>query len=83
MREIAAKVAGQREIGEAADTLVTLLADPTPRVRAAAVRALGVVGEGEHGVPVRDLTKDSEPTVAAAARAALGRLSRRLDRRFL
>ena len=79
---MAAKVVGDRELGEAAEHLVALLGDDTPRVRVAAARALGVVGEGEHGAAITALASDPDPTVAAAARSAVTTLSRRLDRRF-
>ena len=82
VREMAAKVVGDRELGEAAERLVGLLDDGTPRVRAAAVRALGQIGEGEHGAAIKALASDPDPTVAAAARSAVAALSQRLDRRL-
>lgn len=82
VREMAAKVVSDRQLGEASDRLATLLGDDTPRVRAAAVGALGEVGEGEHGDAIRTLTSDLDPDVARAGRSALSRLSRRLDRHF-
>ena len=77
---LAAKVVGDRELGEAAERLVALLGDDTPRVRVAAVRALGQIGEGEHGAAIKALASDPDPTVAAAARSAVTALAR-LDRR--
>jgi hypothetical protein len=82
VREMAAKVVGQRELADAADRLAQLLDDDTPRVRAAAARALGAVGEGEHGDALRRATDDPDRTVSRAADAALDALSARLDRRF-
>jgi HEAT repeat protein len=67
-------------VGEAADGLVPLLGDEVPRVRAAAARGLGVVGEGEHAEVVRELTDDPEEPVRRAAGSALRRLRQRLDR---
>lgn len=80
VREQAAKVIGDREIGTAADRLVDLGGDPVPRVRAAAARALAEVGEGEHADVLHRLAEDPEPLVARAAGTALRRMSRRLDR---
>jgi HEAT repeat protein len=80
VREMAAKVVRRYEIGEAADRLDALLADDVPRVRAAALRALAVVGEAEHATAIRIGADDAEPAVRAAAVAALAELERRLDR---
>lgn len=80
VREMAAKVVADREIAEAADALTTLVADDVPRVRKAAVLALGAVGEGEHIDVVRDTVDDPEAAVSDAAQTALIVLSRRLDR---
>ncbi len=76
VREMAAKVCALREVF--AEELAPLLADPVPRVRAAAARAVGVVGEAEHAPALRALTKD--PLVRAPAARALSRLAERLDR---
>jgi hypothetical protein len=43
VREMAAKVVARHRVGEAFDGLTPLLADPTPRVRFAASRALRVL----------------------------------------
>jgi len=59
---------------------VLVVADEVPRVRAAAVRALGVVGEGEHADAVQDTADDPEPAVRRAATTAMARMRRRLDR---
>jgi HEAT repeat protein len=80
VREMCAKVVRAHEVGAAADELVPRCADDVPRVRAAAVRALAVVGEGEHADAVRDCLDDSERDVAVAAERALREMSRRLDR---
>lgn len=80
VREMAAKVVRRREVGEAADAAARLVADGTPRVRTAAVRALEVVGEVEHADAVHDAERDEDEGVRRAARAALTGLRRRLDR---
>jgi len=80
VREMAAKVARRREVGEAADALAVLLGDATARVRLAAVRALGAVGEFEHASALRSALEDGDPSVRRAAREALGELESRLDR---
>jgi HEAT repeat protein len=80
VREMAAKVARQRELGEAGDALAGLLTDDTTRVRAAAAAALGAVGEAEHAEAIRAATSDPEASVRVAAARALDELRRRLDR---
>jgi HEAT repeat protein len=80
VREMAAKVALQYELGEAAEALAALGADPVARVRAAAAAALAQVGEAEHADILRDLIEDSEPLVRRRAVRSLRILSRRLDR---
>ncbi|AJT42743.1 hypothetical protein UM93_00405 [Psychromicrobium lacuslunae] len=80
VREMCAKVCRYREIGT--DELAPLLEDPTPRVRAAAARALGQLGEAEHAAAVQELLKDAEPLVREAAQAALKALAARLERNF-
>ncbi|GAA5023611.1 hypothetical protein GCM10023258_15100 [Terrabacter aeriphilus] len=54
--------------------------DDVPRVRAAAARALGVVGEGEHAAALHEAVHDPDVAVRSAAVRALGVLARRLDR---
>ena len=80
VREMAAKVVRQWELGDAAEALIPLLSDGTPRVRIAAVRALARVGEAEHAEPVRAAADDPDRSVAAAAERTLIELSQRLDR---
>lgn len=79
VREMCAKVIGLHEVGAAADALVPLLSDDLPRVQAAAVAALGMVGEHEHIGDVEAALDDPDPTVARAAERALARLRYRLD----
>lgn len=76
VREMAAKVARLREIGEAADALAVIVDDETPRVRRAALRALARVGEAEHAVAIRRAAA-LDP---ATAEHALWELGLRLDR---
>jgi HEAT repeat protein len=80
VREMCAKVVRAHELGSAAEELVPRCADEVSRVRAAAVRALAVVGEAEHADAVRDCLDDPEPAVRTAAAGALREMSRRLDR---
>ena len=80
VREMCAKVCARWEVGAAADACAALVDDEVPRVRAAAVRVLGVAGEGEHVDPVRVASEDPEGSVRRAAGRALGSLERRLDR---
>jgi HEAT repeat protein len=80
---MAAKVVIAHELGEAGDRLVPLLSDPVPRVRVAAARALGVVGEAEHAPALREATADDESQVSTRAQAALRSMSKRLDRDLL
>jgi hypothetical protein len=80
VREMSAKVARAREVGEAAEALARLTRDDVRRVRLAAVRALAVVGEAEHADALRACHADPEPEVREAAEQALRALSRRLDR---
>jgi hypothetical protein len=78
VRELAAKVAARWEVGEAAAALVGLVTDEVDRVRVAAVRALGRIGEAEDAELIRAVS--SQPALSVAAERALDELSRRLDR---
>ena len=76
VREMAAKVVSQRSVTIAADQLLSLLHDPEPRVRVAAVRALGVVGGAEHAVHLKALEPaDSSMRVAVDGALPALRLS--------
>lgn len=82
VREMCAKVSVRWEVGAAADTCDELASDEVTRVRAAALRVLGVAGEAEHADAIRDALDDPEESVRTAAERALRQLERRLDRRF-
>jgi HEAT repeat protein len=77
--EMAAKVAWLHEVGEAADGVLPLTGHELPRVRTAAVRALGRLGEHEHLDTVLELLDDPDPGVRRAADRAVRLLERRLD----
>jgi hypothetical protein len=79
VQEMAAKVTALRELGSAAELLPPLVGSPVPRVRIAAIRALGVVGEYEDLETLRGVS-DPDPAVQVALDAALRRLRLRLDR---
>ncbi len=80
VREMCAKVCARWEVAPAADAVVALLGDEVPRVRVAALRVLGAVGEGEHAAVIRSALADPEVCVVAMAeRMSLG-LAERLDR---
>jgi hypothetical protein len=80
VREMAAKVAALRQIGAAAGPASALLSDPVPRVRAAAARVLGQVGEAEDAGGLRVLMTDGDRAVAAVAGQSLRLLAQRTDR---
>ncbi len=77
--EMCAKVAARREIGEAGPGAVLLAENDLPRVRAAAIRCLGSVGDTEHVAAVMAALDDESPEVRRAATRALESLSQRLD----
>lgn len=79
VREMSAKVVTLHEVGAAADALVPPLRDDVPRVRAAAVGALGAVGEHEHLAHVDAATHDADAAVVRAAARASSQLRDRLD----
>ena len=80
VREMAAKVVCAHQVAEAAEALLPAVTDDVPRVRAAALRALGLVGEGEALDVVRSATDDPDPAVHRAAELGVRRLQQRLDR---
>ncbi|MFI5707799.1 HEAT repeat domain-containing protein [Kribbella sp. NPDC051620] len=80
VREHVARITAQRELGQLVDALLPMLDHELPRVRAAAVRAIGAAGEYEHAAAVEALQDDPDITVRAAVVRALENLSQRLDR---
>jgi hypothetical protein len=82
VREHVARITAQRELGQLVDALLPMLDHELPRVRAAAVRAIGAAGEFEHVEAVEELLDDPDHTVRAAVERALDRLERRLDRQL-
>ena len=80
VREMCCKVAARWEVEQAATPCLGLVGDEVSRVRAAAVRVLGVVGEGEHADGIRAALDDADGVVRDAADQALTRLETRLDR---
>lgn len=77
--EHAVTVAASHELAAAADPAVRLLRHELARVRRAAVRALGLVGDTEHVPEVEAMADDPRPDVRLAAAVALDRLTERLD----
>ncbi len=77
--EMSLKVAARRELAEAADAAVGLSGHELPRVRAVAMRCLGLVGDTEHVPAVRSGLDDPDPQVRRAAGLALERMVSRLD----
>lgn len=80
VRHDVARVVAARQVGEAVPHLLPLLTHHLPRVRAVAVRAIGVAGEAEHAAPIAALRDDDDRSVRAAVEQALERMSARLDR---
>ncbi len=76
VREMCARVAAERSI-HAAEQLRELLTDDVPRVRAAAARALGEVGEPSDSDLLKNLFRDAEIDVRRAAQQAIARLEAR------
>jgi hypothetical protein len=80
VREHVARITAQRELGQLVDALLPMLDHELPRVRAAAVRAIGAAGEFEHLEAVQKLADDPDNSVRAAVERAVERLAKRLDR---
>jgi hypothetical protein len=78
VREMCLKVSALRLL-PVGDVGTGLAAEPLPRVRAAAARALGEAGDVEHVPVVRRLRNDASEEVRRAAGRALDRLAQRLD----
>ena len=76
--EMCLKVSALREL-PAGDDAVRLAGHELPRVRAAAVRALGAAGDVEHVAAVEDALTDEAEEVRRAAHRALEGMRSRLD----
>lgn len=77
--EMCLKVSALREVAEAGDPASRLAGHELTRVRANAVRTLGLVGDTEHVDTVVVSLVDEDSQVRRAARLALERLTLRLD----
>lgn len=82
VREMSAKIVRAQELADVEAELTALVADPVPRVRAAALLALGQVGESEHAQLLVRARIDTSPLVRRAAEKGLEELAGRLDLRF-
>ena len=76
VREMSVRVALERRL-DVAETLVELTADTSPRVRAAAVRALGSLGTADHADRIIALVRDADRDVRRAAQEARDTLRER------
>jgi HEAT repeat protein len=79
---MSAKIVRAQELADAETELTALVGDPVPRVRAAALLALGRVGESEHAGVVGRSRHDASALVRRAGAKALEELAGRLDLRF-
>ena len=77
--ETCLKVTARHEVAGTADGAAALATHDLPRVRAQAMRALGVVGDTEHVEVVRATLDDDELGVRRHAVRALERMAARLD----
>ena len=77
--EMCLKVAAQHDVAGTGPGAAALTRHDLPRVRAAAVRALGVVGDTEHVEAVLTALEDPDASVRRAAARARERLAKRLD----
>jgi len=82
VREMSAKIVRAQELADVEPELTALVADPVARVRAAALLALGRVGESEHAQVAARSQHDPSALVRRAAGKALEELAERLDLRF-
>lgn len=77
--EMCLKVSARHDVAASGPGAALLTRHELPRVRAAAVRALGVVGDTEHSSDVLALIDDPEESVRAQAARAYARMAQRLD----
>jgi len=73
-RWVVVRAIGQTHDPDATALLVSLLDDPMPAMRAAAVSALGDAGDKQHAEAVAKLLQDDAMFVRAAAADALGQI---------
>jgi HEAT repeat protein len=78
--EMCLKVAARHDVAGTGPSAARLATHELPRVRAAALRALAVVGDTEHADVVAARLDDPDEQVRAAAARAYEQLARRLDR---
>jgi hypothetical protein len=76
--EMCLKVSARYDVAGAGPGAAALAGHELPRVRAAAARALGVVGDTEHVAVVERLEVDDDASVRSAAARAHQALTRRL-----
>ena len=77
--EMCLKVCIRRDVPGAADVAVVLARHRLPRVRAHAIRLLGVAGDTEHLRAAREAEADPDLAVRRAATRALDLITIRLD----
>lgn len=77
--EMCLKVSSRRELPQAGDRAADLCGHELSRVRAQAVRLLGLVGDTEHVPAVRAAESDPDGAVRSAAVRALDLMAIRLD----
>jgi hypothetical protein len=77
--EMCLKVCAKHDVAGAGPGAALLARHELPRVRANAVRALGVVGDTEHAAPVMAALDDPVESVRTQAAAAYQRMATRLD----
>ncbi|MGH3448427.1 MAG: HEAT repeat domain-containing protein [Nocardioidaceae bacterium] len=77
--EMCVKVTAKRDLGAGGDAVARLSTHELPRVRAAAVRALGLIGDTDHVSVVESHIEDDSTDVRRSAARALDRLTERLD----
>lgn len=78
--EMCLKVAARHDVAGTGPGAAALTRHELPRVRAAAARALAVVGDTEHLPAVDELLDDDDESVRTAAARAREAMARRLDR---
>jgi hypothetical protein len=77
--EMCLKVSATHDVAGSGPGAAALTRHELPRVRSAALRTLGVVGDSEHVEPVRALLDDPDESVRRHAARAYERMAGRLD----